>query len=143
MIGWQTTDFVSKNLCILTLGSPSLAMIEIWARKERDMHIPGLHNLNSIKTAIRTGSGRPITVLTPEMLARVAEVLDLAAAADCQESGRNNLLGLAKTTWERACRHMLHYHPYHPRSLPRLYQGDREVCQKIITYDLRKQLKKI
>ena len=89
------------------------------------MKAPGLHNLNSNKMKVGVHSGRPVTVLTPEVLQQVQHLLDDAAASDHAENQRHNSLGLRPSTWQKAI-DMLPYHPYQPTTVPCLFPVDAQ-----------------
>ena len=55
---------------------PSPRQMKWWAEKDRDIKVPGFHNLNSAKTKIGLGSDRPVSVPTPATLNRLRQALD-------------------------------------------------------------------
>ena len=97
-----------------------------WARKLGNVRVPGVHNLNSKKTKVGQGSGRPRTVLTDAKLQELRVALDAATANDTTETKCHNSVGLASTTFQRAVKTLLHLHPYKLRVVQVLVDGDAQ-----------------
>ena len=72
-----------------------------------------------------------MTVLTPALLNLLRSRLDQAAATDTAETKRNNSLNLAPSTFLKGCKKLLHYHPFKPREIQRLYDGDHQVLTMV------------
>ena len=76
-----------------------------------------------------------MSVLTPALLNLLRSRLDHAAATDTK---RNNSLNLEPTTFLKGCKQLLHYHPFKPREIQRLYDGDHQDRMDLANYILGK-----